>query len=137
MTTTTATPGDRATFAKTISESDIYLFAGITGDLAPNHVNEAFMKETSYGTRIAHGVLILGFASTATTLFLKASGLNGVSVGYNRVRFTAPVFIGDTIEVDYVFREMDEEKNRGFSDVTVRNQDGEVCLVAEHVLAFF
>lgn len=132
-----ARPGDRAEFTKTIGESDIYLFAGITGDLAPNHVNEEFMRTTTYGARIAHGVLLLGFASTATTIFLQNAGLNGVSVGYNRVRFTAPVYIGDTIEVEYVFREMDEDAGRGYSDVTVRNQHGKTCLVAEHVLALF
>lgn len=137
MSEITVQPGDSASFSKTIGEADIYLFAGITGDLGPNHVNEEFMKGTSYGARIAHGVLLLGFASTATTAFLESSERNGVSYGYNRVRFTAPVFIGDTINVDYVFREYDEEANRGYSDVTVRNQSGEVCLVAEHVLAFF
>lgn len=135
MNDTTIRPGHRVTFSKTVGESDVYLFAGITGDLAPNHTDEEFMKSTRYGRRIAHGVLLLGFASTATTMFLKEVAASGVSYGYNRVRFTAPVYIGDTITVAYVCREVDAAARRSFADVTVTNQDGVTCLVAEHVLA--
>ena len=61
-------PGDSVTFAKTVGESDVYLFAGITGDLAVNHVNEQYMKRSKYGTRIAHGALMIGYASTCSTM---------------------------------------------------------------------
>lgn len=57
----TKTIGIATTFRKTVSESDVYLFAGITGDLSPNHVDEAFMKTTPYGGRIAHGALLVGY----------------------------------------------------------------------------
>ena len=56
-------PGQRVAFSKTVSESDVYLFAGITGDLAPNHVDEAYMATTAYGRRIAHGMLSGAFIS--------------------------------------------------------------------------
>ena len=84
-------PGDRVEYSKTIGESDVYLFAGLTGDLSPNHVNEAFMQTTRFGHRIAHGVLVLGLASTASTLFVDKTGEAAVSYGYDRVRFTHPV----------------------------------------------
>ena len=60
--------GISATFSKTVGESDVYMFAGITGDFAPNHVNEQFMQETQYGHRIAHGALMVGYMSTASTM---------------------------------------------------------------------
>ena len=60
--------GDKQTFTKTIAESDVYQFAGITGDFSPFHVNEEYMKGTQYGTRIAHGVLTFALSSTASTL---------------------------------------------------------------------
>ena len=60
-------PGDTFTLSKTVSESDVYLFAGITGDFHPNHVNEAYMKESVYGTRIVHGALGVGFISAASS----------------------------------------------------------------------
>ena len=59
--------GLSVTFRKTVSESDVYLFAGITGDLSPNHVDEEFMKTTPYGGRIAHGALLVGYMSGCST----------------------------------------------------------------------
>jgi acyl dehydratase len=60
--------GDSASFTKTVGESDIYGFAGITGDFAAPHVNEAFMQKSQYGTRVAHGALLVGFMSTASAI---------------------------------------------------------------------
>ncbi len=59
--------GQTFTFSKTVSESDVYLFAGITGDLSPNHVDEEEMKNTPYGGRIAHGALLVGYMSSCST----------------------------------------------------------------------
>ena len=64
--------GCAVTFSKTVGESDIYLFAGITGDLSPNHVDREFMKRTSYGRRIAHGSLLIGYMSTASTMMFRS-----------------------------------------------------------------
>ena len=60
--------GDVTRFSKTVSESDVYLFAGITGDLSPNHVNQSYMEKSPFGTRMAHGALLVGFMSTVSTL---------------------------------------------------------------------
>jgi 3-hydroxybutyryl-CoA dehydratase len=131
--------GDRVRFSKTVSESDVYLFAGITGDLAPNHVDEEFMRGTPYGRRIAHGALLIGFMSTASTMIVErhgglAQGETPVSLGYDRIRFTAPVFLGDTITVNYTIAEVDPTRRRARSKIEVINQQGETVAVAEHIL---
>lgn len=131
--------GDQVSFAKTIGESDVYLFAGITGDLAPNHVNEAFMARSVYGRRIAHGALLVGFMSTASTLMIdQCRGTAGdetpVSLGYDRIRFLAPAFIGDTVTVSYRIDEIDPSRRRSRSEIEVRNQAGELVAVARHIL---
>lgn len=139
MSLTDAALGTEVRFAKTIAESDIYLFAGITGDFASNHVNEEVMRRSAYGRRIAHGVLLMGFMSTASTLFIAKnvvdmSDSTPVSLGYDRVRFLAAAFIGDTMEVSYRIAEVDAERSRTRSKIEVRNQKGELVAVAEHIM---
>jgi acyl dehydratase len=131
--------GDQVRFSKTVSESDVYLFAGITGDLAPNHVDEEYMRATPYGRRIAHGALLVGFMSTGSTMMVErhgglAQGETPVSVGYDRIRFTAPVFLGDTVTVTYTVAEVDPTRRRTRSKIEVSNQAGEIVAVAEHIL---
>lgn len=131
--------GDQVRFSKTVSESDVYLFAGITGDLAPNHVDEEYMRGTPYGRRIAHGALLIGFMSTASTMMVERHGglaatETPVSLGYDRIRFTAPVFLGDTITVTYTIAEIDPVRRRSRSRIEVANQQGQTVAVAEHIL---
>jgi acyl dehydratase len=128
--------GDSVSFSKTVGESDVYLFAGITGDLSPNHVNEEVMKNTPYKKRIAHGVLSIGFASTTSTLMIEKAKATAVSAGYDRIRFVNPIFIGDTVTVSYTIAEIDQERLRTRADIEVTNQDGELCTVAQHILKF-
>jgi acyl dehydratase len=131
--------GDEVTFSKTVAEADVYMFAGITGDFAPMHVNEEYMKRSSYGRRIAHGVLMLGFMSTTSSMMIaQSNSADGdetpVSLGYDRVRFLQAVYINDTINVTYRIKSIDPERRRSNADVTVTNQDGETVAVAEHIL---
>jgi 3-hydroxybutyryl-CoA dehydratase len=128
--------GDSVTFSKTVGESDVYLFAGITGDFSPNHVDKEVMAGTPYKEHIAHGVLSIGFASTTSTLMIEKSGGKAVSLGYDRIRFVGPIFIGDTVTVTYTVAEIDEENLRTRADIEVANQRGEVCTVAQHILKF-
>ena len=126
-------------FSKTVSESDIYLFAGITGDLSPNHVNAEFMKTTPYGQRVAHGALLVGYMSAASSLAVERGlkvieGMSPVSLGYDRVRFLKPVFIGDTITVVYNVTRTDTEARRSYADIAVTNQRGETVAAATHVM---
>ena len=139
-----ATPiDDVITFSKTVGESDVYLFAGITGDLAPVHVDQEFMKANSpFGERIAHGVLLLGFTSTASTLLAArltaAFGWRSmVSLGYDGVRFIAPVRIGDTITVRYRLCARDAARRRTTSEFEVVNQRDEKVLVGRHIMKWF
>ena len=125
--------GKSVTFAKTVSESDVYLFAGITGDFDPIHVNEEYAKTTQYGQRIAHGALTLGYMSTASTLIHQGFGRPLVSLGYDRIRIVAPVFIGDTLTVTYTVVATDIEKSRTTAEVVVTNQRGETVVVANHI----
>ena len=131
--------GDAVKFAKTVGETDVYLFAGVTGDFSGNHVNEEFMKKSKYGRRIAHGALLIGYMSTASTLMIDRSLSQGidstpVSLGYDRIRFLSPVFLGDTIEVTYTISDIDEERRRTRATVEVRNQVGELVAVGQHLL---
>ena len=130
--------GDATAFSKTVSESDVYLFAGISGDFAPNHVNKAYMEKSSYGRLIAHGALLVGFMSTASTQMALASradaSVTGVSLGYDRIRFLAPVYFGDTITVDYRVVAIEPERLRATADIRITNQDGTLVAVATHLL---
>ena len=131
--------GCKVTFSKTVGESDIYLFAGITGDLSPNHVDREFMKTTAYGRRIAHGSLLMGYMSTASTMILqkypgRTPDMTAVSLGYDRVRFLKPVFINDTITVHYEIEAVDDNKNRSLSKIEIINQHGDLVAVATHIL---
>jgi len=131
--------GDTVRFSKTVGETDVYMFAGITGDFSGNHVNEEFMKKSKYGRRIAHGALLVGYMSTASTLMIDRSLSQGidstpVALGYDRVRFLSPVFLGDTITVTYTIKEIDAERRRTRAQVDVHNQAGVLVAVGEHLL---
>ena len=131
--------GEYAAFTKTVGESDIYGFAGITGDFAAPHVNEAFMEKSQYGTRVAHGALLVGFMSTASALLATRiiqarDDLTPMSIGYDRVRFTEVVKIGDTITVTYEVKELEPDRNRTRAAVTATNQHGDTVGVAEHIM---
>src|SRR5919201_6098653 len=131
--------GDSVTFAKTVGETDIYLFAGITGDFSVNHVNEQYMARSKYGRRIAHGALIVGYMSTCSTMMIDqckgtSSGETPVSLGYDKVRFLAPVFIGDTVTLTYTIAEVDANKRQSRAEIRVMNQRSELVAVAGHLL---
>lgn len=126
--------GATSRFRKTITESDIGLFAGITGDFAPQHVDAEFMKDQPPGQRIAHGILTLGVSSTAASLLCAQEEVIAVSAGYDRLRFLRPVVIGDTVEARYEVTKVDRPGQKAYAAVRVTNQRGELCLVATHIL---
>jgi len=139
MTMMHAKIGDAVRFSKTVGESDVYLFAGLTGDLSQNHVDEQFMSHSLYGHRIAHGALLVGFMSTTSTRMIEESLKRGidstpVSLGYDGVRFLKPVFFGDTITVAYTISEVDEGRRRTLANIEIKNQRDELVAVAKHIL---
>ena len=101
--------GDTARFSKTVSESDVYLFAGVTGDLNPAHVNEQYAKDTFFKTRIVHGMLSASFISTVIGTMLPGPG-----TVYMRqdISFLAPVKFGDTVTAVVEVAEIIAEKKR-------------------------
>ena len=113
--------GDTAEFAKTVTESDIYLFAGVTGDLNPAHVNEVYAKNTIFKGRIAHGMLSAGFISAVLGTLLPGPGTIYLRQELN---FLAPVRIGDTITACAEVVEKLTEKNRVRLRTSCINQDG-------------
>ncbi|MDQ6880390.1 MAG: MaoC family dehydratase N-terminal domain-containing protein [Candidatus Dormibacteraeota bacterium] len=126
--------GLRTRVSKTVSESDVYLFAGITGDFDPNHVDEEYCRKTSLGHRVAHGALIVGYTSAASTRILEDFGRPMVSVGYDRIRFLKPVYFGDTLTIDYEIVGVERERERTTAKVEVKNQRDELVAVATHIM---
>jgi 3-hydroxybutyryl-CoA dehydratase len=118
--------GDTADVAKTVSEYDIYAFAGIVGDFYAVHLNEEFAKTTRFEKRIAQGCLSVGFLSTVMGyMAAKAPNPGAVSHRYD-ITFEAPVYIGDTVTARLELRQKDEERNTCIFTATVTNQDGTV-----------
>jgi 3-hydroxybutyryl-CoA dehydratase len=124
--------GDAAEFSKTISESDIYLYAGITGDFNPAHVNEVYAEGTYFKTRIAHGMLSAGLISAVL-----ANQLPGPGTIYlkQELKFLAPVKIGDTITARVEILELISDKNRVRLKTVCSNQDGVHVLEGEALVS--
>ncbi len=117
--------GDKDFFQKTITETDVYLYAGITGDLNPAHINEVEAEKGMFKGRIAHGMLTAGLVSTV--LGMKIPGPGTIYLG-QELKFTAPVRFGDTIKAEAEVIEINEEKNIIALKTTCTNQDGKVVL---------
>lgn len=117
--------GDKASMSKTVSEYDVYTFAGVTGDFNPVHVNSEFAKNTMFKDRIAHGMLSAGFISAV--LGTSLPGANTIYLG-QELSFKAPVKIGDTVTATVELLEKIEDKHRLIFRTTVTNQDGTVVV---------
>ena len=129
--------GDSAQFTKTVSESDVYQFAGITGDFSPNHINKVYMENSSFGRLMAHGALLVGFMSTVSTIAIahcREADETPVAVGYDKIRFLKPVFLGDTVTTTYTFSSIDPEQRKSKAKIEAKNQNGQLVAVAEHIL---
>jgi len=125
----------RSTTGRTITEADIVLHAGQTGDFFPHHMDAAWCATQDFGQRIAHGTLIfsVGIGLTATVINPRA-----MSYGYDRLRFVKPVFIGDTIYSKVEITDQRDHPKRTahgivVETVTVTNQRQETVLVCDHL----
>jgi len=125
---------------RTITEADIVMFAALTGDWTELHTNAEYVKKTIFGQRIAHGLLTLSVASGLALRARRLSSLEVVALlGLDDVKFTAPVFIGDTIWVESEVVEVRPSKSRPGTGVVrlrsvVRNQRNEVVVMYETAL---
>ena len=124
--------GQTASFTKTISESDVYLYAGITGDFNPAHVNEIYAKNTAFKTRIAHGMLSAGLISNVLGNQLPGPGTIYLQQNLN---FRAPVTIGETITATVEVIEVIREKKRVRLKTVCTNQDNVVVLDGEALIS--
>ena len=124
--------GDTAELSKTVSESDIYQFAGITGDFNPAHMNEEYAKKTFFKTRIAHGMLSAGFISAVIGTKLPGTGSIYIQQTLN---FLAPVRIGDTITARVEVIDIMDGKNRVRLKTICENQEGKQVLDGEAVVS--
>lgn len=126
----------RQTLGRTITETDVVLHAGQTGDFYPHHMDAEWCKTQDFGQRIAHGTLIFSVAIGMT-----AGDVNPLafSYGYDRLRFIKPVFIGDTLMVTVTIKETRDFPKRSdhgmvVEGVAVLNQHGQTVLACEHLL---
>jgi 3-hydroxybutyryl-CoA dehydratase len=124
--------GDTAQFTKTISESDVYLYAGVTGDFNPAHIDEEYAKKTFFKTRIVHGMLLAGFISAVLGNRLPGPGTIFIS---QEVKFLAPVHIGDTIAAFAEVADINLDKNRVTLRTICVNQDGTKVLDGQAIVS--
>jgi acyl dehydratase len=126
----------RETLGRTITETDVVMHAGQTGDFYPHHMDAEWCKTQDFGQRIAHGTLIfsVGVGMTAGEV-----NPESMSYGYDRLRFIRPVFIGDTIHVTVTIKEKRDHPKRTQQGVVTElveifNQHNELVIVCEHLL---
>jgi 3-hydroxybutyryl-CoA dehydratase len=124
--------GDSAEFTKTVSETDIYLYAGVSGDFNPAHINEDYAKETFFKTRIAHGMLPASFISAVIGMKLPGPGTIYLD---QSLKFLAPVRIGDTITARVEVVEIMSTKNKVRLKTTCANQDEITVLEGEAIVS--
>ena len=119
--------GDSAYFAKTFSDADMLLFAGVTGDVNQLPINEEFARKTRYGRRIAHGMLTASFITNIIGMRLPGYGS---TMTRQSVRFVKPVYVGDTIEVGLRLTEIRSGNNEVDFAAEATNQHGEMVMSA-------
>ncbi len=124
--------GEASEFSKTIAESDVYLYAGLTGDFNPAHINEEYAEKTFFKTRIAHGMLPAGFISAILGTQLPGPGTIYLKQEF---KFLAPVRMGDTITARVEVIAIDKERKKVRLKTTCTNQEGTVVLDGEAVVS--
>lgn len=127
---------ERQSYGRTITEADIVIHAGQTGDFFPHHMDKEWCKTQPFGQRIAHGTLIFSIAVGMTANLINPLAM---SYGYNHLRFIKPVFIGDTLKTTTRVSKKEDSpkrKNMGivYETLTVKNQHDEVVMVCDHLL---
>ena len=123
--------GEKASFTKTITETDVVNYAGVTGDFNPAHINEEYANDTMFEGRIAHGMLGAGLISTV--LGTKLPGPGAIYVK-QEVEFKAPVRFNDTITAKVEKKKKNEEKNRVIMDTVCTNQNDKIVIDGKVVL---
>ena len=128
MTINEMTVGQQASFTKTVTETDVYLFAGITGDLNPAHINQVASEQTMFKGRIAHGMLVASLISAV--LGTKLPGEGTVYMGQT-LKFRRPVFLGNCITATVEVAELNPERHIAILNTTCTNEEGVDVIVGQ------
>jgi 3-hydroxybutyryl-CoA dehydratase len=131
--------GDEVELERDVTAEAVRIFADLSGDHSPNHVDEDAMSTSAYAERIAHGALLVAYMSACSTAIVERvpdvrTLETPVSLGYDRIRFLLPVCIGDKIRLRYSVQEVDAERRRCRSQIRITNQKNELVCVGEHIL---
>ena len=120
--------GDQACIQKTMTEADVILFAGVSTDQNPAHINDEYAKDTMFKKRIVHGAMTSSLVSAVLGMKLPGAGTIYMS---QTSKFMAPVFIGDTITAIVEAKELNKEKNRIVFRTYCQNQEGKIVMDGE------
>jgi len=123
----------------TVTADDIAVFVRLSGDDYEAHTDPDIMAKTSFGGIIAHGALLVGYMSAAGTRAIRLARERGndcspVSLGYEAMRFVAPVYPGDSLRVAYRVKSIDETRRRSTAVIEITNQKDAVVAVADHIM---
>jgi len=132
--------GESASYHKTITDADITLYAGISGDFHRIHLDDEYARQTPFGRRLAHGAMLVGFMSTAGSMLFdrmnQRTSVPNISAGSDRVRFIKPVFVGDTITTIATVVEKREDRREVITEQKCVNQNGEVVAISRNIGRF-
>ena len=131
--------GEYAEFSKTVTAAVIEMFAAVSGDFDPIHMDETYAAQSRFGRRIAHGAFTMALLSAASAIISRRArerGAPGVSLslGYDRIRFLAPAYIGDTLTARYTIKSLVPSRDRTHATVEVVNQNGGLVVAGEHIM---
>lgn len=123
----------------TAKAADVKDFVRISGDDYEAHTDSDFMAESSFGQLIVHGAMLVGYMSAVGTMAIRAAQKRGntdvpVSLGYERMRFVAPMFFDQSVTARYTIKSVDEARRRSLADVEIVNEAGHTLAVAEHIM---
>ena len=118
--------GDSVCHTKTFTEWDVYTYAAVTGDQSPYHIDEAFSRNTPFGSRTAHDCMVFSLTNALSFMLGEKAGQPNLGIGFDDVRFLKPVYINDTITGSLTVEHIDEERMRVYSKGIMYNQHGQV-----------
>lgn len=125
--------GKLTRFEKVVSADDVAHFAALSGDDHPIHTDEKFARDAGLEGRIVQGSLLVGLMAGASTKFFREIARPALSYGYDRIRFTGQVRLGERLSVEYQITKHDQPNRKTWADVKVVDQSGKLVAVAQHI----
>lgn len=119
---------EKICYKKIITNEDVLVFAGVTGDLNPIHLDEKYAQESIFGKKICHGMLIAGYISNVIGTQLPGPGTIYLS---QNIKFKKPIYLNDTVSVEIVVKNIDYKKNTVTLQTNVKNQEDLLVIEGE------